>query len=283
MATAAPSTPAKALSAQWHLASGAISGAASVLILQPLDRKRSTVHREFVWARAVPVSSDPSPVVGQPELRRSWQASTDRSQRGSLVSTCLLRPRGIVRCAVIKTRLQQDASARPRTANALGLEAVSPLRRGLPPPPPRIAATVANVVKGEGILGLWRGTVPTLYRCAARTCLSEVESEVAENDADRVTPPRDPLTRRNVPGVSLYFLTLSRLRALVASSPTFRVPGTNTSGKAKLTPAGDLIVGSSARTGVGFVLMPFTLLKTLSEVGLSTGLSRGIHSGCGLI
>lgn len=76
---------------------------------------------------------------------------------------------------------------------------------------------------------------------------------------------------RNVPGVSLYFLTLSRLRAFVATSSTFRVAGTNTSGKAKLTPAGDLIVGSSARTGVGFVLMPFTLLKTLSEVCTTLG------------
>ena len=36
--------------------------------------------------------------------------------------------------------------------------------------------------------------------------------------------------------------------------------------KVKLTTAGDLIVGSTARTGVGFLLMPFTLLKTLSEV-----------------
>ena len=67
--------------------------------------------------------------------------------------------------AVIKTRLQQDASARPNIKHALGLEAESPLRRGLPPPAPRIATTVANVVRGEGVLGLWRGTVPTLYRC----------------------------------------------------------------------------------------------------------------------
>jgi len=39
-------------------------------------------------------------------------------------------------------------------------------------------------------------------------------------------------------------------------------PGT----KAKLTPVGDLLVGSTARTAVGFALTPFTLLKTISEV-----------------
>ena len=47
--------------------------------------------------------------------------------------------------------------------------------------------------------------------------------------------------------------------------------------KVKLTTAGDLIVGSTARTGVGFLLMPFTLLKTLSEVGLSVSSSTSIR------
>lgn len=81
----------------------------------------------------------------------------------------------------------------------------------------------------------------------------------------------DPLlASSNVPGVSLYFLTLSRLRTFVGQFPQFRAKGaplpTNAGGKVKLTTAGDLLVGSTARTGVGFILMPFTLLKTLSEV-----------------
>lgn len=73
---------------------------------------------------------------------------------------------------------------------------------------------------------------------------------------------------RNVPGVSLYFLSLARLRTVLGQSGYFTAKGLeHTAGsKIKLTTAGDLIVGSTARTGVGFILMPFTLLKTLSEV-----------------
>lgn len=65
----------------------------------------------------------------------------------------------------------------------------------------------------------------------------------------------------------MYFLTLSRLRTVIGDSGYFTAKGATTGvGKVKLTTAGDLIVGSTARTGVGFLLMPFTLLKTLSEV-----------------
>ncbi|KPV77325.1 uncharacterized protein RHOBADRAFT_33504 [Rhodotorula graminis WP1] len=149
--------PAKTqLPAAWHLASGAVSGAASVFMLQPLD--------------------------------------------------------------LIKTRVQQDPA----------------------PPRARIWTTAKDVVRNDGVRGLWRGTVPTLYR--------------------------------NVPGVSLYFLSLSRLRTFMGNTTLFRpkgaplpAPGT----KAKLTPVGDLLVGSTARTAVGFVLTPFTLLKTISESTLS--------------
>lgn len=66
--------------------------------------------------------------------------------------------------------------------------------------------------------------------------------------------------------MSLYFLTLSRLRTLIGQSGYFTAKGASSTGKVKLTTAGDLLVGSTARTGVGFLLMPFTLLKTLSEV-----------------
>lgn len=82
---------------------------------------------------------------------------------------------------------------------------------------------------------------------------------------------------RNVPGVSMYFLTLSRLRTVIGDSGYFTAKGVTTGvrGKVKLTTAGDLIVGSTARTGVGFLLMPFTLLKTLSEVNSDRSNRRG--------
>jgi len=77
----------------------------------------------------------------------------------------------------------------------------------------------------------------------------------------------------------MYFLTLSKFRQVVGNVAFFRqdkglvvvkvgegVKGGGGGGKVKLTTTGDLLVGSTARTGVGFLLMPFTLMKTISEV-----------------
>ncbi|GAA6001297.1 Hem25p [Rhodotorula paludigena] len=172
--------PAKAqLPATWHLASGAVSGAASVFMLQPLDLIKTRVQQE------------PSQPV----------ASTSRIS-GSAVDGA--------------------SGAQGKRTRA------------------RIWTTAKDVVRQDGVRGLWRGTVPTLYR--------------------------------NVPGVSLYFLSLSRLRTIMGKTTVFRQKGSPIpppGAKAKLTPAGDLIVGSTARTAVGFLLTPFTLLKTLSESSLS--------------
>lgn len=172
---------AGALPASWHLASGAVSGAASVLILQPLD--------------------------------------------------------------LIKTRIQQPSSQvlRPAKTPASPATATTGTRSTGRLAPPSIWATTKQVIKADGVSGLWRGTTPTLYR--------------------------------NVPGVSMYFLTLSKLRTLVGNVQFFQanpsISYTSTPAKIKLTTSGDLLVGSTARTGVGFLLMPFTLMKTISESTLS--------------
>ncbi|GAA5837148.1 hypothetical protein JCM5353_007172 [Sporobolomyces roseus] len=165
-----PSTSSTALPASWHLTSGALSGACSVLALQPLDLIKTRIQQL------------PPPIAG-------------------------------------------TSSIRPKLA-----------------PPPRIWETTRSVVKTDGWKGLWRGTTPTLYR--------------------------------NVPGVSMYFLTLSKFRQVVGNIQFFRQDKGLTTlgkggGKVKLTTSGDLLVGSTARTGVGFLLMPFTLMKTLSESTLS--------------
>ncbi|GAA6060280.1 hypothetical protein JCM10212_003980 [Sporobolomyces blumeae] len=186
----APPSPAhqQSLPATWHLASGAVSGAASVLVLQPLDLIKTRIQQE-------PQRSRPNPAVAP-------------------------------------------------SAAMIGSHA-----------PPKIWQTTKDVVRTDGVRGLWRGTGPTLYR--------------------------------NVPGVSMYFLTLSKLRTVVGNVAVFRADrgaglvdsriapspggggGGGRGGKVKLTTAGDLIVGSTARTGVGFLLMPFTLLKTISESSLT--------------
>ncbi|GAA5880623.1 hypothetical protein JCM1840_002273 [Sporobolomyces johnsonii] len=179
--------PAPALPASWHLASGAISGAASVLILQPLDLIKTRIQQEPATLAA------PSARV-----------------------TCVTGGGGTAAATL------SQAPARVAA-------------------PPKIWQTTKEVVRTDGLHGLWRGTGPTLYR--------------------------------NVPGVSLYFLTLSKLRSMVGTIAFFRAGGptamSSPRGKVKLTTSGDLLVGSAARTGVGFLLMPFTLLKTISESTLT--------------
>ncbi|GAA5892784.1 Hem25p [Sporobolomyces salmoneus] len=184
--TPAPSTSSSSLPASWHLASGAISGAASVLMLQPLDLIKTRIQ--------------------QPDTQIPSTSTSASSSSNSAPSSSKTAPTGA--------------------------------RRALPP---SIWSTTKQVVSSDGLRGLWRGTTPTLYR--------------------------------NVPGVSMYFLTLSKLRTVVGNIQFFKastIPGaTATGGKVKLTTTGDLLVGSTARTGVGFLLMPFTLMKTISESTLS--------------
>ncbi|KAK4056509.1 hypothetical protein OIO90_002356 [Microbotryomycetes sp. JL221] len=180
------------LPASWHLASGAMSGAASVLCLQPLDLIKTRIQQES-------------------------KATTSSAS----TTTTVMSNDGTI-------RLQSHPSATHTKVNT--------------PATTRVWSTTKLVVQQDGVRGLWRGTVPTLYR--------------------------------NVPGVSMYFLTLSRLRTFCGKFPTLTASSstaTTSSTKVKLTPVGDLIVGSTARTGVGFILMPFTLLKTLSESSLNSG------------
>ncbi|KAF9224431.1 solute carrier family 25 member 38 [Gyrodon lividus] len=99
--------------------------------------------------------------------------------------------------------------------------------------------TTQDVVKQDGMKGLWRGTTATLVR--------------------------------NVPGVALYFTSLTHLRSVMSNSPYFSVQETTTTKDGlktilpKLTSQGNLIAGATARVGVGFLLNPFSLLKARFE------------------
>jgi solute carrier family 25 protein 38 len=76
--------------------------------------------------------------------------------------------------------------------------------------------------------------------------------------------------RRNVPGVALYFTSLTHLRSVMANSPSFSVQEITTKDGVKtvlpkLTSQGNLIAGAAARVGVGFLLNPFSVLKARFE------------------
>ncbi|KAL0949092.1 hypothetical protein HGRIS_009183 [Hohenbuehelia grisea] len=102
--------------------------------------------------------------------------------------------------------------------------------------------TARHVVATNGVTGLWRGTAASLVR--------------------------------NVPGVALYFTTLTQLRGIMATSPYFvivrqKVSNGQGSGNAsvlpKLSNQGNLLAGATTRVGVGFILNPFSVLKARFE------------------
>jgi len=75
---------------------------------------------------------------------------------------------------------------------------------------------------------------------------------------------------RNIPGVALYFTSLTHLRSAMARSPHFSVPTVTKKEDAKsvlpkLNNQGNLLAGATARIGVGFLLNPFSVLKARFE------------------
>ncbi|ADV23602.1 solute carrier family 25, member 38 [Cryptococcus gattii Ru294] len=115
----------------------------------------------------------------------------------------------------------------------------------------RIRGVVKQVIKDDGMSGLWRGTIPTLVR--------------------------------NVPGVAVYFYTLSAIRNRLSAVPYFSitvpVSGSKISSPSgqvkkeagsrsaivKLSSGGNLLAGAVGRTSVGFVLSPITVIKARFE------------------
>ena len=75
----------------------------------------------------------------------------------------------------------------------------------------------------------------------------------------------------NVPGIALYFTSLSQVRGLMAGSPMFtatqkRESERHSSVLPMLTSSGNLLAGATTRIAVGFALNPFSVLKARYEV-----------------
>lgn len=88
------------------------------------------------------------------------------------------------------------------------------------------------------------------------------------------SPPLTAGPVSNIPGVALYFYSLTTLRQQLALVPAFALTPSSlspsstpsTSALPKLSSHGNLIAGAVARVGVGFVLNPFSVLKARYEV-----------------
>ena len=105
----------------------------------------------------------------------------------------------------------------------------------------KLIGITKNIVHTQGYQGLWRGTTPTVIR--------------------------------NVPGVALYFYSVSHLRHVASTRqiPFISVainPDDSSSGSstlAKLSTTGNLLTGAVARVTVGFILSPVTVVKARFE------------------
>ncbi|KAJ3057489.1 hypothetical protein HK097_004009 [Rhizophlyctis rosea] len=127
---------------------------------------------------------------------------------------------------LIKTRLQQDIYQRKTLGDlsTKGARALSELT---------IWTTFRKTVQNEGAWGLWRGTVPTIFR--------------------------------NVPGSALYFMTLDQMRTGLRKVNMV----TANHGIMKINEGTvNLIGGAAARGGVGFLLMPLMIIKVRYESNL---------------
>ncbi|KAH9838520.1 mitochondrial carrier domain-containing protein [Rhodofomes roseus] len=131
-----------------------------------------------------------------------------------LASTITLQPLDL-----LKTRLQQGDG---RVSGSRHAGTVVSLAR--------------DIVRRDGVLGLWRGTTATLLR--------------------------------NVPGVAFYFAGMNQVRTMLAGTTYFAAESERTrSGSVlpKLNKQGNLLAGAFTRVTVGALLNPFTVLKARYE------------------
>jgi len=138
------------------------------------------------------------------EVKKSFYRSFYAGGFGGLFSTITLQPMD-----VIKTRLQQTNNQ-------------TIFRGGL-------WATTKYIFLTDGLSGLWRGTIPSIYR--------------------------------NVPGSALYFGSLEAIRSGLSSVFT------PTAGSRYHTMQ-NLIAGGLSRGVVGMVLLPITVIKSRFESNL---------------
>ncbi|SJX61891.1 related to Graves disease carrier protein [Sporisorium reilianum f. sp. reilianum] len=134
---------------------------------------------------------------------------------------------------LLKTRLQQLDHTRPASSPIAAPQYASRTAK--------LVAITKDIVRTHGYQGLWRGTTPTVIR--------------------------------NVPGVALYFYSVSHLRHVASQRqiPYISVAVNSSDGAvgsstlAKLSTMGNLLTGAVARVTVGFILSPVTVVKARFE------------------
>lgn len=131
--------------------------------------------------------------------------------------------------------------------------------------------TTREIVRLNGVAGLWRGTTATLLRSVYIRRIRVVASISHAHICS------------NVPGVALYFTGLNQFRTLMATSRYFasvrtQAPNSHGSTLPKLTMQGNLLAGATTRVTVGLALNPFSVLKARYEVSVLWLLSSCIFA-----
>lgn len=176
-----------------------------------------------------PISSINKPSSTRPDSDNTYSKTKKNSffsQTSSiqLLSGCLS---GLITCFLfqpfdlIKTRQQQQQKLLPLGSGKALLNEAAQNKLS-------IHALVKQILKQDGALGLWRGTVPTVLR--------------------------------NVPGMGLYFLSFEKLKVGLSLFKT-----------SKPTRFEQLVCGATARSLVGFILMPISVIKVRIESNLYPG------------
>ncbi|KAG7562877.1 hypothetical protein FFLO_01706 [Filobasidium floriforme] len=176
---------------------------------------------------------------------------------------------------LIKTRLQQGVDVKAG-GHASGIKG-----KGR-----EIIPTVRLVVQEEGWRGLWKGTVPTLARNVPGVAvyfylLSEIRYGLSQTGffsqspttlIPSALPPGSTISSsiseasRHIPSPSPS--SSPEIANAASSAATTANARSSSSTLPKLSSQGNIVAGAVARTSVGFVLNPITVLKSRYESGL---------------
>lgn len=164
---------------------------------------------------------------------------------------------------VLKTRVQQDTQG--RVAGKV-----------------QIPGLVRSICAREGVVGLWRGTIPTLLRYVP-PCPNVIF--IFQNFIILcVFVCLFFVLHRNVPGQALYLTSVQQVRdAIGRMLPSFArtkdAAGERLTTLVKLTPTGNLVAGAVTRTAIGFVVNPLTVVKARFEVRTRCALELAFDVG----
>ncbi|KAI5449346.1 hypothetical protein NCC49_004797 [Naganishia albida] len=234
------SAPPRANKATHHLLSGATSGLASAVMLQPLDLVKTRLQQGPATGagKALVARRTLTGVVKEVVRDEGWTGLW----RGT-VPTVVRNVPGVAVYFYLLNEIRYTLSTTGYFAAPPSSTAPIPL----PPPPTSLSAnTTAAAATARDL---------AVHEHATRIAMQAISTHPVNGDPALVTEDEPiPLPVAEEPGASL--------------GPQQQEGERVTSALPKLNSQGNLVAGAVARTSVGFVLNPFTVLKSRYESNL---------------